>query len=357
MARVEIIDVTKRLGPTLAVDRLSLIAEEGKFTTLLGPSGCGKTTLLRIVAGFYRPDHGEVRIGGRRVTEEPPYQRQTAMVFQEYALFPHMTVFDNVAYGLRKRRFRPSQVARRVRDMLELVDLPGLDHKFPHELSGGQQQRVALARALAVEPDVLLLDEPLSNLDAKLRVRVRAELRELQRRIGRTTLYVTHDQEEALAISDAVAVMRAGRIVQIGTPLEVYHAPQTVFVADFVGVANFVRGRLRQGWLEAGAVALRVGSEERSADGEVTVMFRPEAARLHGAPPDRPNVFPGEVTRGLFHGATARYWVRVAGWTWVVDLHDPHTGLIRGTVYVEVPPERLRLVAEDGGTEEEHRLP
>lgn len=349
MARVEIVNVTKRLGSTVAVDRLSLVAEEGKLTTLLGPSGCGKTTLLRVVAGFYRPDDGEVRIGGRVVTDEPPHRRNTAMVFQEYALFPHMTVFDNVAYGLRKRGIPPNRIARRVAEVLDLVDLRGVDRKFPHELSGGQQQRVALARALAVEPDVLLLDEPLSNLDAKLRVRVRAELRTLQRRIGKTTVYVTHDQEEALSISDTVAVMREGRIVQVGSPLEVYYAPSTTFVADFVGVANFVHGLVDHGRLEAEGVVLYLDASGAPTRREATAMFRPEAARLHPVPPDRPNVFAGEVVNGLFHGATARYWVRVRPWTWVVDVHDPHAGLLSGTVYVEVPPGRLRLVMADEG--------
>ncbi|MDR7555137.1 MAG: ABC transporter ATP-binding protein [Armatimonadota bacterium] len=347
MARVEIVNVTKRLGATLAVDRLSLVAEEGKFTTLLGPSGCGKTTLLRIVAGFYRPDAGEVRIGGQVMTDVPPYRRNTAMVFQEYALFPHMTVLDNVTYGLRKRGLGREQAAARAREVLHLVDLHGVERKFPHELSGGQQQRVALARALAIEPQVLLLDEPLSNLDAKLRVRVRGELRALQRAIGKTTLYVTHDQEEALSISDVVAVMRDGRIVQVGSPAEVYYAPRTAFVADFVGIANFVRGRMRGTWLEADGITLRLAVAQTRPDGDVTAIFRPEAVRVFTTPPDGDNVVAGEIVNALFHGPVARYWVRVRRWTWTVDVHDPHGGLLGGTVYLQVPADRLHLVQAD----------
>jgi ABC-type Fe3+/spermidine/putrescine transport system ATPase subunit len=346
VARVEIVNVTKRLGATLAVDGLSLVVEEGKLTTLLGPSGCGKTTLLRVVAGFYRPDAGEVRIGGRVVNDIPPFRRNTAMVFQEYALFPHMTVLDNVTYGLRKRGVGREQAVARAREVLHLVDLHGVEQRFPHELSGGQQQRVALARALAVEPQVLLLDEPLSNLDAKLRVRVRGELRALQRTIGKTTLYVTHDQEEALSISDTVAVMRNGRIVQVGSPADVYYAPRTAFVADFVGIANFVHGRVRGTWLEADGIAFRLAAAQ-VPDGDVTAIFRPEAVRVFTAPPDGDNVLAGEIVNALFQGPVARYWVRVRRWTWTVDVHDPHGGLLSGTVYLQVPAERLHLVQPD----------
>jgi ABC-type Fe3+/spermidine/putrescine transport system ATPase subunit len=241
-AHLRLVEVTKHFGPTVAVDRVSLEIEEGSFFTLLGPSGCGKTTLLRVVAGFHLPDRGEVYLRERRITHVPPHLRGTAMVFQEYALFPHMTVEENVAYGLRMRRVPAAEARTRVARVLELVGLVGQERKYPHQLSGGQQQRVALARALVVEPEVLLLDEPLSNLDAKLRVRVREELRELQRRLGQTTVYVTHDQEEALALSDRIAVMNTGRVLQVGTPEEIYLRPKNRFVADFVGLANFLEG-------------------------------------------------------------------------------------------------------------------
>lgn len=346
MAHVEIINVTKRLGTTLAVDGFSLAVSEGSFTTLLGPSGCGKTTLLRMVAGFYRPDRGEIRIGGRTMNDVPPHQRATAMVFQEYALFPHMTVAENVAYGLRKRRVPPERARAKVAEVLALVDLQGLDDKFPHQLSGGQQQRVALARALAVEPEVLLLDEPLSNLDAKLRVRVRAEIRQLQRTIGKTTLYVTHDQEEALAISDTVAVMHQGRLIQVGSPTEVYYQPRTAFVADFVGIANFVRGRACGDAVEADGVRIQAGRFRIPSGGQATAVFRPEAARLWVAAPQAPNVFPGTIEGRVFQGPVARYWVRVKTWVWTVDIHDPHTGLLDGEIHVEIPPDRVHVLAE-----------
>src|SRR3990172_1637916 len=237
---VRLIEVTKRLGTHLAVDGVSLDVAEGTFMTLLGPSGCGKTTTLRMIAGFYSPDRGEIRIRDRVINDIPPHRRNTAMVFQEYALFPHMTVAENVGYGLRMRRVPRPEARRRVALVIELVGLSGQERKFPHQLSGGQQQRVALARALIVEPEVLLLDEPLSNLDAKLRVRVRTEIRELQQRLGKTTLYVTHDQEEALAISDQIAVMHNGRILQVGTPAEIYFHPANRFVSHFFVLANFI---------------------------------------------------------------------------------------------------------------------
>src|SRR5213083_3677062 len=212
MAEVRLVDVSKRFGGLAAVDRVSLHVPEGSFYTLLGPSGCGKTTTLRIVAGFYPPDRGDVFIGTTRVNDLPPYLRQTAMVFQEYALFPHMTVFENVAYGLRMRHVGSPDLARRVAAALSLVGLIGVERTFPSRLSGGQQQRVALARSLVVEPEILLLDEPLSNLDAKLREQMRVELKRLQRRTGITFVYVTHDQAEALALSDQIAVIHGGRL-------------------------------------------------------------------------------------------------------------------------------------------------
>ena len=233
--------VTKRYGELVAVDDVSLDVRPGEFFSLLGPSGCGKTTLLRIVAGFERPDVGRVYAGERDITNAPPQRRPTAMVFQNYALFPTMTVGENVAYGLRVRKVAKADVARRVREALARVDLEGMEKKPVTELSGGQQQRVALARAIAVEPDVLLFDEPLSNLDVALREGTRRELKGLQARLGVTSLYVTHDQGEALALSDRIAVMRAGRIQQVGAPEALYDEPQTAFVAGFLGGSNLIR--------------------------------------------------------------------------------------------------------------------
>src|SRR5690242_19914903 len=234
-AYVQLIGLEKRFGSFLAVSDINLTAPEGQVTTLLGPSGCGKTTILSLIAGFQQPDHGEIRIKSLRVNEIPPQRRGAVIVFQDYALFPHLSVFENVAYGLRRRSLRGPELASRVDKMLGFLGLIDERAKSPLQLSGGQQQRVALARALVVEPDVLLLDEPLSNLDAKLRVRVRTELKEIQRSLGKTTILVTHDQEEALSISDRIAVLEAGRIRQVGTPYELYTQPVDAFVADFLG--------------------------------------------------------------------------------------------------------------------------
>lgn len=353
MAEVRLIEVSKRFGATRAVDRVSLHVPEGSFYTLLGPSGCGKTTTLRIVAGFYPPDRGEVFIGATRVNDLPPYLRQTAMVFQEYALFPHMTVFENVAYGLRMRHVGEPDLARRVAATLSLVGLSGVERTFPSRLSGGQQQRVALARALVVEPEVLLLDEPLSNLDAKLRVRVRTEIRQLQRQLGKTVLYVTHDQEEALAISDRIAVMDRGRVQQIGTPVEIYHHPANRFVADFVGLANFVEAEVvGPDALRVGEVTLRApldgteqrGGQEGAARRRVTLVLRPEAIRLHRLSPQADNVLPGQITTASFLGTLARYWVQAAGLTWIVDVPSPGETVYDGEVFLEIPPDRVHVL-------------
>ncbi len=258
MTSVRLEGIVKRYGLFKALDGVSFEVRSGEIFTLLGPSGCGKTTTLRVVAGFEEPDEGRVYFDGEDVTELKPYERGTAMVFQNYALWPHMKVYDNVAYGLRIRRLPESEVRRRVKWALELVGLSGLEDRYPHQLSGGQQQRVALARALVVEPRVLLLDEPLSNLDAHLRLRMREELVSLQRKLGITTIYVTHDQEEALSISDRIAVMNRGRIEQIGTPEEVYNRPRTLFTATFIGRPTMVKGVISR-LLGGGLAELRAG--------------------------------------------------------------------------------------------------
>ncbi|HEX9898097.1 MAG TPA: ABC transporter ATP-binding protein, partial [Candidatus Methylomirabilis sp.] len=250
-ARVVLERVSKRFGQTVAVDGVSLTIEPGELVTLLGPSGCGKTTTLRIVAGLETATSGRVFIGDAEVTHLPPNARDVTMVFQSYALFPHLTVFENVAYGLRVLKRPEAELRKAVLGVLELVGMPGLDARNPSALSGGQQQRVAVARALVMQPKVLLFDEPLSNLDAKLRKRMREEIRLLQQRLGITAIYVTHDQAEALAISDRIVVMDRGRVSQIGTPLELYKAPANRFVAEFIGEANFLPAILEtteDGW-------------------------------------------------------------------------------------------------------------
>lgn len=241
---VQLRSITKRFGSMVAVDRVSLDIKDGEFVSLLGPSGCGKTTTLRIIAGFIEPEEGDVLVMGEDISDRPPHKRNMGMVYQNYALFPHMTVFDNIAYGLRRRKLPMPRIREAVGRALELVQLTGLGDRYPNQLSGGQQQRVALARAVAIEPKVLLLDEPLSNLDAKLRKQMQVELRDLQRRLKITTIYVTHDQEEALVLSDRIVVMSGGRVMQVGKPGAIYHRPANTFVANFIGSINFLRGRL-----------------------------------------------------------------------------------------------------------------
>ena len=242
-AFIEVEELSKRYGASTVVDRVSFGAQEGELLTFLGPSGCGKTTTLRCIGGFITPDGGAIRIGGADMRTVPPHRRQLGMVFQNYALFPHLSVFENVAFGLRVRGVGHEETARRTGRALEMVRLAGLADRYPKQLSGGQQQRVALARALVYEPRVLLLDEPLSNLDAKLRIEMRSEIRNLQRELGLTALYVTHDQEEALSISDRVMVMNQGRVEQISAPWDLYNRPRTLFVASFVGTANILPAR------------------------------------------------------------------------------------------------------------------
>jgi iron(III) transport system ATP-binding protein len=284
-ARVVLENVTKRFGQTVAVDRVSLQIEPGEMVTFLGPSGCGKTTTLRIVAGLETATDGRVFIGEADVTHLPPNARDVTMMFQSYALFPHLSVFENVAYGLRVLRRPQAEIRQAVQEVLELVGMPGMEARSPNALSGGQQQRVALARSLVLHPKVLLFDEPLSNLDAKLRKRMREEIRLLHQRLGITAIYVTHDQAEALAISDRIVVMDRGRISQIGSPLELYHAPANRFVAEFIGEANFLPATVvssADGWtnLQIGSQSLRVRSRPVSP-GPVTVLARPEAIRIH----------------------------------------------------------------------------
>ncbi len=342
---LRLIALTKRFGSTVAVDGVNLEIEEGSLFTLLGPSGCGKTTLLRLIAGFHLPDEGEVYLRDRPITHLPPHRRGTAMVFQEYALFPHMTVFENVAYGLRMRRLAAAQIRERVERVLALVGLEGQEEKYPHQLSGGQQQRVAVARALVIEPEVLLLDEPLSNLDAKLRLRVREELRELQRRLRITTVYVTHDQEEALSLSDRIAVMDRGRVLQVGTPEEIYFRPRTRFVAEFVGIANFIEGEvISEGWVRVAGHLLQ--AEGCGGSGRVLLMVRPEAIRVLPYPKNGPNVLRGKVRAKTFLGPVIRCTCEVNGVRWVVDVPAVEGAKIGEEVDLEIPPERIQVVTE-----------
>jgi spermidine/putrescine transport system ATP-binding protein len=318
---VQLERVIKRFGAVTAVHDVSLEVRQGEVLALLGPSGCGKTTTLRMIAGFEDPDMGLVRIKGRVVNDVPTYRRNLGMVFQHYALFPHMSVFDNVAFGLRMRRVPRGEVRRMVADAMALVRLEGLEARFPSELSGGQQQRVALARAVVTKPAVLLLDEPLGALDKKLREQMQIEIRALQQALGITTVFVTHDQEEALTLSDRIAVMEQGEIVQIGTPTEIYERPRSRFVSDFIGVSNFLAGRVVEHAVEgilveledADECRLRVAGANSLRPGErVEVAVRPEKIRLVPARAPGTNALPGRVDNVVYLGAVTYYYVRVA---------------------------------------------
>ena len=301
--------LVKRFGAHAAVDGIDLAVAPGEFVTLLGPSGCGKTTTLNLIAGFLAPDGGHIRLGGKLVEDLPPFQRDLGMVFQDYALFPHMTVADNVAFGLKMRKVGRDEIAKRVAEALALVKLDGFGGRRPNQLSGGQRQRVALARALVIRPTMLLLDEPLSNLDLKLREEMRTEISSLQRRLGIATVFVTHDQGEALTMSDRIAVMRDGKIEQLGSPAEIYERPATRFVAGFIGSINMVSARIdgAEGGLmrlatPAGPARARIdGAAEGSA---VTLTIRPERLKLAtGTAPDGTVAWPARVERVVYTGA------------------------------------------------------
>jgi len=339
VVRVSVAAVSKRYGAVEALREVSLDFEAGRLTAILGPSGCGKTTLLRSIAGFVSVDAGAIRFDGAEVTALPPQQRGTAMVFQSYALWPHMTVFDNVAYGLRLKRVPSAEIARRVREALALVEIGDVEataRRKPAALSGGQQQRVALARAIVVEPRVLLLDEPLSNLDAKIRQRLRVEVRRLQRRVGITTIYVTHDQEEALAIADRVVLMNRGVVAQAGTPEQVYLEPATEFVADFLGVGNRLEARAESGALHLEGQRLPYGGPAR---GPVLVILRSSDLGLAGAAGGAP-ALAGTLEESLFLGAYYRHYVRVGAAVLMVDGPAPAPP---GPVTITVPPDRVRV--------------
>jgi iron(III) transport system ATP-binding protein len=324
--RIALREVTKRFGSTLAVDRVSLDIGDGELFTLLGPSGCGKTTLLRLVAGFYPVDAGEIHFGPRRVDGLAPYERNIGMVFQNYALWPHMTVRGNVIYGLRLRKLAATEIERRLAAGLAKVNLTGLEERYPGQLSGGQQQRVALARALVLNPDILLLDEPLSNLDAKIRVHVRSEIRTLQQDLGITTVYVTHDQEEALSLSDRVAVMRDGRVQQVATPKTLYERPANRFVADFVGTNNFIDGICKEAagddaLVETALGPLRARRAGIPAGERCVLAVRPENLSLEAS---GGNVVEGRVRLSAYLGSTLRYEIETApGLILKADVRDP----------------------------------
>jgi spermidine/putrescine ABC transporter ATP-binding subunit len=288
--KLAVTGLTKRFSPEVTVGPLSFEVMDGEFFSLLGPSGCGKTTTLRCIGGFETLSEGSISLEGQRLDDRPPHRRDVGLVFQSYALFPHLTVFDNIAFGLRLRKVAKTEIARRVRQMLELVDLPDVGERYPAQLSGGQQQRVAIARSLVLEPSLLLFDEPLSNLDFKLRIQMRYELRDLQRRLGMTAVYVTHDQTEALALSDRIAVLSQGRIEQLGPPGEIYERPASAFVADFIGSSNLVKARVTGSGGGADTavetehgLALTIPHTADAPGTTVTLLLRPERFQVAAA--------------------------------------------------------------------------
>ena len=307
-----------------AVDDISLDIKPSSFVTLLGPSGCGKTTTLRMVAGFESPDKGEIYIGAQAINELTPNKRDTAMVFQSYALLPHYNVFDNIAYGLKIRKVAKDEIAERVMAMLKLVELEGLEGRMKNQLSGGQQQRVALARALVVQPSVLLFDEPLSNLDAKLRVAMRTEIRRIQQTVGITAIYVTHDQSEAMSISDQIIIMNKGKIAQMGTPREIYYQPKDEFVADFIGEVNFLTGSVtsidsKAIHVDVGGVDITAESFEKVSKGDpCKIVLRPESITLADQ-----GVLPCTVTLSTFMGSYQYYQADVNGMMIKITEYNP----------------------------------
>lgn len=360
MSTVNLSTITKQFGNVTAVEDLDLLIQEGEFFTFLGPSGCGKTTTLRMIAGFYYPTKGKVKFNDKDMTTVPPEKRNTGMVFQNYALFPHMTVFENVAFGLKVRKINKSETKKRVVDVLKKVRLDQFIDRQVSQLSGGQQQRVALARALVIEPDILLLDEPLSNLDARLRDEMRNEILRLQREYGITTIYVTHDQVEALTMSDRIAVFNTGKCQQVGTPTEIYNKPVNDFVAEFIGETNLLpisfeksagdqkvyRNNDLDSLIHVSDTELNIASYEEVD--ELLMSIRPEAVQIGESGITGENQFAGEVSFVQFTGASVHTYIKLANDVTIrtTDLNEgPSTYLTEGTkVSVRMPADQIRVI-------------
>lgn len=355
---IQLVDLTKRFGAHTAVDGINMDIPSGEFFSMLGPSGCGKTTTLRMIAGFEQPDAGSIVLDGRNMEHSPPHKRPVNTVFQNYALFPHLNVFDNVAFGLRRGRISKDEVNRRANEALELVMLGGMGDRKPSELSGGQQQRVALARALVLKPAGLLLDEPLGALDAKLRRQLQIELKALQEQVGITFIYVTHDQDEALTMSDRIAVMSGGHVEQMGPPRQIYEAPETAFVADFLGASNLMdgiahgsdgHGRCRV-WVGDRELMAALGQSDVNGPGKVTI--RPERVQLESphASNGQQNRIGGEIERSLYLGSAFQLIVRLdVGCTIEVEVQNSgyqENFEVGNRVVAHFPPDALRVLPE-----------
>ena len=355
---IEVRDLVKTFRHITAVDRVDLRVKRGELMTLLGPSGCGKTTLLRCITGHLRPDEGRIFIDGRDVTDIPTHKRELGMVFQAFALFPHMTAYENAEFPLKIRGFPKDEVRKRVGEAMEMVRLKGWENHYPRQLSGGQQQRIGLARALVYRPKILLMDEPLSNLDAKLREQMRFEIKDLQAELNITTLYVTHDQEEALALSNSIAIMNEGKIHQVGTPTEIYEEPRTKFVADFIGLANFIRGVLTDFDSLGRAVVssedvgqLMVPSSQNLKKGaELLVFIRPNDIRLLDRDDERAedNAFEGIIEKATYLGDKVDYRIRAGSELEIrVQVGGMHVYTSGDRVKVHLPVDRCKAIGSD----------
>lgn len=356
MPGLRLVNLSKRFGKTVAVQDLNLEIQDGEIMTLLGPSGCGKTTTLRCIAGLLRPDEGEIYLGEKRITDLPPERRGVGLVFQNYALWPHMTVYENLAFGLQLRKIPKAEVRKRIGEALAMVRLSGFEERYPRQLSGGQQQRVALARALVIEPSMLLLDEPLSNLDAQLREEMRFEIRELQKNLGITTVYVTHDQAEALVLSDRIAILHEGRLVQVGSPEDIYNRPSNRFVAGFIGLTSFVEGTIARvddkdhvTVKTQDNVEIRARASGLNLNQKVTLAIRPEHIEICegevGPRSPEINLLEGKVMRWAYLGDIIDYRIQVGNW-----VLRAHTGTDRvlnpgERVWVAFSPDRVTLIA------------
>jgi iron(III) transport system ATP-binding protein len=352
LASVELRGLTKRFGPLAVVDNVSLRIDHGQLVCLLGPSGCGKTTTLRLIAGFLEPSEGEINVGDRIVSSSartlPPEQRKMSMIFQSYALWPHMTVAENILYGLRLRKLPRDIMAKKLKEILQTTKLDPLAQRYPGELSGGQQQRVALARALIVEPETLLLDEPLSNLDANLREEMRFEIRRLHDEYRYTTVYVTHDQSEAMTTADLIAVMNAGKIDQLGTPEDIYDRPQSEFVARFIGASNVINGTARDhDHISFSGATLQVSGAKLEPGRPAVVAIRQHDIQLSTQPPQiSANAVKAIVTRQVFLGASRDYMVETSDGTTLRIVTSTDNAVPRGTeVWLTLPPERCRALS------------